>query len=383
MKIRHILAILLVFAVVLCGCAGTEKPICESAEGTFNTQVDEEQILLKRTPANNETVTLINDDLVSFLDSHEFGKGLTVAKSRYKDQASSKPVTLTWRCNKENTGYTVIYTTKQDFSDAVKVDTTEAQLVLEDLYVATTYYWQVVTHTADGDNYSTVFCFNTAETPRWITIQYVFNSRDLGGYLTEDGKYRIKQGLIYRGARLDGISEKGIDKLLNVYKVKTDFDLWGSSDNGFNGVYSPAGDAIQYINVPGVGYANSIGGSGGIYVEGFRQELLVFMDEANYPIYAHCSAGRDRCGTLMFHVGALLGMSKEQLIADYEMTYMSASSYPRGEMKGHDWMQAFLQRFESLPGDTYREKAENFWLVNGITQEQIDRLRSIMLEEVN
>jgi len=377
---KRFLAIILALILVLSGCGGeTDNAIYDSAEGTFNTQVAEKQLLLERLPANNETVTLINEELVKFLDGHVFGKGLAVAETRREDLAAPKPVELSWKCEKENTGYTVIYTTKQDFSDAVKVETQEPQLTLEDLFVATTYYWQVVTHTAQGDNYSTVFCFNTAETPRWLSAEGVYNFRDLGGYLTEDGKHRIKQGMIYRGSKLDEVTDKGADKLLNVYGLKTDLDLRDETDSGWTGLSSPLGDRVNYLSVKGYGYSSSIG----YYVEEFRQELLVFLDEGNYPIYGHCSAGRDRCGTLMFHLGALLGMSKEQLIADYEMTYMSAKSYAKGDNKGHDWMYTFLNSFELLEGDTYCEKAENFWLKNGLTQEDIDKLRSIMWEDVN
>lgn len=370
-------ALIMVLALLLGGCGQADNAIYESAEGTFNTRVDEKQILTERSPANNETVTLINEELVKFLDGHVFGKGLAVAEARNEDLAAAKPVTLSWSTDKENTGYTVIYTTKQDFSDAVQVDTTEPQLILEDLFVATTYYWQVVTHTTKGDSYSTVFCFKTAETPRWITIEGVYNSRDLGGYLTEDGQYRIKQGMIFRGSKLDDITDKGTEKLLNVYGIKTDFDLRDTSDYGFTGT-CPLGDKLNYINIGGIGYVSSLDSKR----EEFRNELLVFLEADNYPIYAHCSAGRDRAGTLMFHIGALLGMSKEQLIADYEMTYMSAKSYAKGDNKGHDWMYAFLETFDRLEGETYCEKAEKFWLANGLTQENIDTLRSIMLEEV-
>lgn len=377
---KRLLAVILVLVLALSGCgAEPDNAIYESAEGTFNTQVAEKQLLLERAPANNATVTLINDELVNFLDGHVFGKGLAVAETRKTDLAAAKPVQLTWKCEKENTGYTVIYTTKQDFSDAVKLETTEPQLELTDLFVATTYYWQVVTHTTEGDNYSTVFCFKTAETPRWLTVEGVYNTRDLGGYLTEDGKHRIKQGMIYRGSKLEEVTDKGAEKLLNIYGLKTDLDLRDESDSGWTGLFSPLGEKVNYISVKGIGYSSSIGS----HVEQFRQELLVYMDEANYPIYAHCSAGRDRGGTLMFHVGALLGMSKEQLLADYEMTYMSAKSYAKGDNKGHDWMYTFLNSFELLEGETYSEKAENFWLNNGITQEQIDKLRSIMWEDVN
>lgn len=378
---KRFLLIVLTLVLLLSGCAeGKDNAIYDAAQGEFNTQVTEKQLLLTRTPANNETVTLVNQELVDFLDGHVLGKGLAVAEAREKDLAAAVPVTLSWTCETENTGYTVIYTTRQDFSNAVRVETAQPQLTLEDLFVATTYYWQVVTHTAKGDNYSTVFCFKTAETPRWLTIEGVSNARDLGGYVTEDGKYRIKQGMIYRGSKLDAITQAGVDKLLNVYGVKSDLDLRDESDAGWNGISSPVGDPINYISVKGFGYSASITGKN---VENFKKGLLVFMDESNYPIYAHCSAGRDRCGTLMFHIGALLGIRKEQLLADYEMTYLSAKSYAKGDTKGHNGMVAFLSAFESLKGDTYQEKAENFWLKNGITQEQIDTLRSIMLEEIS
>ena len=377
---KKLVAILLVALLLLSGCgAETDNAIYQSAEGTFNTQVAEKQLLLERSPANNETVTLINEELTSFLDGHVFGKGLAVAELRKADLAAAKPVALSWKCDKENTGYTVIYTTKQDFSDAVQIDTTEPQLELTDLFVATTYYWQVVTHTADGDNYSTVFAFKTAETPRWLTIEGAYNARDIGGYLTVDGQHRIKQGLIYRGSKLDEVTTKGAEKLVTVYGLKTDLDLRDESDTGWTGLSSPLGDRVTYLSRKGVGYASSISEK---YVEQFREELLAAMDGANYPIYIHCASGRDRAGTLMFHIGALLGMTDAQLIADYEMTYMSAKSYAKGDTKGHDWMYTFLNSYELLEGETYSEKAVNFWLKNGITQEQIDQFRALMWEEV-
>ena len=235
---KRLIPIILLISILLSACVGADNAIYESAEGTFNTNVDEKQILLERIPANNAEVSLINEELTKFLDGHVLGKGLAVAEARKEDLATAVPVTLNWKCDKENSGYTVIYTTNQDFSDAVKVETTEPQVVLEDLFVATTYYWQVVTHTADGDNYSTVFAFKTADTPRWLVIDGVYNSRDLGGYTTEDGKYKVKQGMIFRGSKLDEITEQGKKKILNVHKVKTDLDLRDSSDTGFTGIRS-------------------------------------------------------------------------------------------------------------------------------------------------
>ncbi len=340
--------------------------------------MDKKQVISERFPGNNETVSLVNDIVEDFLIGYTFGKGLTVADARTNDLGVNVPVTLSWESSVKNIGYTLIYTTKQDFSDAVKIETAEPKVELKNLFVATTYYWQVVTHTEKQDYYSTVFCFTTMDTPRFLSVDGVYNARDLGGYLTEDGQYRVAQGKIYRGARLDGITGQGRNDLKNLYNVKTDFDLRDSTDNGaLIGQSSPVGDSVKYINIGGVGYLGSLGS------EVFRDELLTCMQAENYPIYIHCSAGRDRTGILMFHLGALLGLPKETLLADFEMTYLSATSYAKGDLAGHDKMVEFIKRFENLEGEMYQQKAEKFWLSNGITAEQIQAFRDTMLEKVD
>lgn len=148
---KRLLAVFLVLSLMLVGC-GTAA---ESAEGDFNTQVDKKQIISERAPGNNEIVSLMNSAVEKFLKNYALGKGLSVSEKRDQDESASVPVTLSWECSKANAGYTVIYTTKQDFSDAVRIDTAEPTLQLEDLFVATTYYWQVVTHTAKRWSIST------------------------------------------------------------------------------------------------------------------------------------------------------------------------------------------------------------------------------------
>lgn len=371
---KLLLAILLALMLLLTGCGGEkDNAIYESAEGTFNTHVAEKQLLLERTPANNETVTLINDELAHFLKGHQLGKGLAVGG---QEIAAPNGVKLTWRSNAENAGYTVIYTTKQDFSDAVKVDTTEPELILTDLYVATTYFWQVVTHTAAGDNYSTVFCFKTAETPRIISIDGVTNTRDVGGYLTVDGKYRFKQGMVFRGAKLNNITEKGVDKALNVYKIKTDFDLRRTTDSGYSDI-TPLGDTVEHVNISVIDYTGAFS-----HKEEMREAIALCANEEIYPIYVHCSAGRDRTGTMLFILGALLGINDEALYADYEITYLSENAYKIGDSTGHESFLKFMELFNQCAGNTIQEKAVNYCKDIGITDEQIQSIRSILLEEV-
>lgn len=371
MKMKRLIVLLLVFALLLSGC-GT---VAESAEGNFNTQVDSKQVISARSPGNNETVSLVNAETEKFLKGFALGKGLTVAETRSEDLIASVPVTLSWECDKANTGYTVIYTTKQDFSDAVEIDTAEPTVLLEDLFVSTTYYWQVVTHTEKKDYYSTVFCFVTADTPRLISIEGTDNARDVGGYLTVDGKYRVVQGMLYRGARLNDITEDGISKALNVYKIKTDLDLRRTTDNGYSDI-TPLGETAQHVNISVIDYTGAFS-----YQEEMREAIALCAEEENYPIYVHCSAGRDRTGTMLFIVGALLGVPEDTLYADYELTYMTRRSYAAGDLTGHESFLKFLELFEQCEGDTIQAKAESYCKSIGVTEEQIQSIRSILLEE--
>lgn len=375
---KQITVLCLILTLVFSGCS--VQGITETAQGNFKTTVDKNQILTARSPANNATVTLINTELVQFLENHYLGKGLREAGRHVRDGATSVPVTLSWESGKENNGYTLIYTTREDFSDAVQIRTEEPQVVLEDLTVATTFYWQVVTHLDKGDNYSTVFAFYTADTPRWITAEGAYNTRDLGGYLTEDGKFRVKQGMIYRGSALEKLTDAGKEKLLTVYGIKTDLDLRNPEDIGFTGMGSPLGDTVNYINVQAGGYRATIINEE--TAEKMVQEIRVYTQADAYPVYAHCSAGRDRGGTLMFYLGALLGLSKETLIADWEMTYLTAKSYGQGDNTGQEYMETFLAYFEALEGTTYQEKAEKFLLSKGLTQEELQIFRDLMLVPV-
>lgn len=52
-------------------------------------------------------------------------------------------------------------------------------------------------------------------------------------------------------------------------------------------------------------------------------ELAVFDDKDNFPIYAHCVLGRDRTGTLIGVLLALCGVSKNDIMMDYELSFLS------------------------------------------------------------
>jgi protein-tyrosine phosphatase len=366
---KRILSLALALLLLLCGCADTTNEI-------FITQVDKKQLVTDRLPEQNAMVSLASESLKEFLEDYRLGKGLLVAGQG--DIALYQDVCFSWKAKTDNNDYTLVYTTRTDFSDAIYVDTKETSVSVPGLLVGTQYYWQVVTHTKDGDNYSSVYSFTTEQSPRVIQIPGVSNTRDIGGYLTEDGSKKVAQGMIYRGASLGNISTEGRRRLREIYKIKTDLDLRWSTDSGYPwGGCSPLGEEVQYLHVPGVIYSENhfVG-------ERLADELAVFAEQENYPIYMHCSAGRDRTGTLSFLIGALLGVSEYDLCIDYELTALSAKSYEKGDSSGFNKFNVFLTKLKQCEGETLQKQAENYCKNQGVTDAQIQAIREIMLEDV-
>ena len=111
-------------------------------------------------------------------------------------------------------------------------------------------------------------------------------------------------------------------------------------------------------------------------------EIRVFANPDNYPVYIHCSLGRDRTGTLVMILQALCGVEQWDLYMDYEMSMFSVS----GTLDGGNPFEAIKATYtyinDNYEGDSFAEKTENYLLSIGITAKEIATIRSIMIEEV-
>ena len=278
------------------------------------------------------------------------------------------------------------------------------------LEIATRYYWRVTGNITCGrfSHRRTCSCkdkrapvqseigtFTTEDlAPRWIAIDgNVGNFRDLGGRIGRDG-CRVRQDMVYRSQGLNNNSVDGIVKgknrmmvsdveyLTGTLGIRTDLDLRTACETaGLNGV-SPLGASVAFIH-------NSSPAYKGIFCNEGKADMAknfrVFCDERNYPILFHCIGRADRTGSLGYVLNGVLGVSRQGLETDWESTF-----YPRipggDEKEGgeHVWNSEwhFNEGFGKYGGEgaTWNERIELYLIDCGITRDEIEKFRSIMLK---
>ena len=176
----------------------------------------------------------------------------------------------------------------------------------------------------------------------------------------------------------------------DVLGIKTDLDLRTKRELGTR-TTSPLGDGVALVSRPFPAYE-------GLFVaEGFSKDLCPdfkeavafvfrqFCDRANYPIYFHCAGGADRTGSLAFILNGVLGVSEHDLDVDWESTFYPGLPQTIGmQFKKDAWRhEAHFRNGFNAYGDAdtpIRRLIELYLLDCGVTQEEIDRFRSIMLE---
>lgn len=257
---------------------------------------------------------------------------------------------------------------------------------LTNFEIACDYRWRV---TPKGGRPSDWQVFRTEDVaPRLIDWPGIPNVRDLGGRKGLDGR-RVRQGLVYRSAGLNGNAsgnpgerKPGAVRLTaetarwgrEWLGIRTDLDLRGPSEVEFM-TGSPLGPDVRWVNIPALDYGG-LGGKKGRarFVECFR----VFLDKRNYPVDFHCIAGADRTGSLACILNGLLGVEEEELYRDWEVTGLTlgGTKFQHGPR-----FDALMKVFGRYPGKTVNERIEAYVRDCGITADEIEVFRGIMLEK--
>ena len=352
-----------------------------------------------------DTLVLLDGDIAQFaLNYKKDGQG---SAKKYANPYSSeaglmvdrfapKPATISWENNRDGAlYYTVRVGLKKDLSDAEEYLVNDTTIDIDYLFVAKHYYYQIYAHYEGNEVVkSQIFDFYTADTPRTVSIPNVSNTRDIGGRYVQGGKYQVKQGMVYRGAEVDpsaskawgAINDEGKHIMVDILGIKTDLDL----RNGLSLMQSPIGPSLNYVNVSAPYYVSTTHGiNSDAYKAALTTEIRTFANPDNYPIYLHCSLGRDRAGTLAYLISALVGVEVEDLNRDYETSFFSITGWADAAQSAGkidqlipslNGLTTYLMNYGTGNLMENTEKFVKEYL--GITQEEVNTIRSVLLEEV-
>lgn len=218
---------------------------------------------------------------------------------------------------------------------------------------------------------------------RMIRANNTLNIRDIGGWQTTDGK-RVKYGRIFRGGRFRDVTGEDVSLLIDQLGINVEIDLRSEEElklddedasNDLN--YPILGDNILYYSfpMPLSGFINK----DTVYLSVFRTVLSSLKQGKN--VYIHCAGGADRTGTIILMLEALLGMEDSEMAKDYELTSFAPGYYDKNNYRYLDRCTSTFDHFSAISGKkgTTKEITTCYLLLQGVTQEEIDSFRAIML----
>lgn len=218
---------------------------------------------------------------------------------------------------------------------------------------------------------------------RRIPLSDTPNFRDIGGYATADGG-ATRFGVFYRSACPNSLNADDVIMLKGL-NVTTSVDLRGGSnfDETRRGFIC---DGITVYNVP-IG-TNEIPRRAAEVPDGYMRvtehpnfaEVFKLLADCDGAAVFHCFAGKDRTGIVAALLLMLAGVSDEDIIADYTLTYAYFLKRLRQDFLRTDaeanvfrplpeHMESFLQLFRQKYGSAYE-----CLLGKGVSQSQLDCL---------
>lgn len=332
----------------------------------------ETDVITVISPKQDETVDMDGEKVSEYYKNYTAGSSVNYFGNG--EILPMKKVTFAWE--HEGNGYYQLFLSRDaSFADA-EVYFTVAKSVEAENLIPGDYYWRVKITDENGDfSYSDTYKFTAKASIRSVTIDGVSNARDLGGIKTVDGKV-TRYGVLYRSANLDGITSAGLKQARRL-GLKTDLDLRGIDAPET----TPLGSGASIVPIQGAYYLGDPYGINGSteYKNNFRDELKTLANKDNYPLLFHCAIGRDRTGTLASYVLALCGVSREEIVKEYGLSYFSVSGCIDNSSAGWNNTGIMCDFLTSQTGATLAEKAANYAISLGVTAEEIASIRSILL----
>ncbi len=207
---------------------------------------------------------------------------------------------------------------------------------------------------------------NPPQMPRALALEGSWNVRDLGGYLTTDGR-RVRYGCLYRGGALGGLTADDHQRL-GALGLRAVCDLRSTQEVTAEPDHLPPG--VRYQHVPLMTLEEN--SSQRIrrlivdpralqtalpesYVMFLRDSPRVFgavilhaADANALPLLFHCTAGKDRTGLTAALILLALGVPEDVVIADYTLSNHAYPYYSRYVTKMTRRLMLFGLRLRDL-----------------------------------
>lgn len=165
-----------------------------------------------------------------------------------------------------------------------------------------------------------------------IPVTSVPNLRDLGGYATKDGLV-TNWNKFLRSSHLTDMTTEDIEfltarGLTTVIDLRHELELENDPNPTANhpGIYYYHNSLLPSDIASKIDYTDDLL-LGALYIEilknynGIRGVFKQIINHIDGTILYHCTAGKDRTGVISMLILGLAGVSKEDIISNYEVSY--------------------------------------------------------------
>lgn len=243
-----------------------------------------------------------------------------------------------------------------------------------------------------------------------IPLDKLCNTRDLGGYLTEDGRH-IKAHKLIRSGALFGASPEDLTVLCDRYGLRTVIDLRTPAERALKP--DPILPGVAYIENPilqeetlGITREKEEQGDGNAVVKkvismlhsngntplsymnnmyrnlitnpfsraGYRNFFDLLLKQEEGAVLWHCTAGKDRVGVGTLLLLSALSVPREQILADYE----KVNDFNKREV---DILMDALASQGILPSETDEDKRKALWLLFTVDRSYAEAVFEVMEQE--
>jgi protein-tyrosine phosphatase len=197
-----------------------------------------------------------------------------------------------------------------------------------------------------------------------VLVGAATNARDLGGTPLENGG-AVACGQLFRGAPLAYFTSEGCAEFAAL-GIRTVIDLRTADERAAKPDSPCVADSAKLVfaplpipyNVDAHDYIADLDATPSI-----ATALRTLGDESAYPIYFHCTWGRDRTGVLGAVILLALGATRAAILQEYSLSEAAVGAFP-------DSLVAVLDEVERRGG------IEAYFAAAGISKDQLATLRA-------